>query len=104
MIVTYCNNSHVDKGPVLQSFPSFPLIILFVPLQFKGNKEPETKDDDGRDDVGRQGCPPDPECLNRQPSVYHLLLQNNLHFYKGSHNCLMFRCLDFRPSLKPREG
>ena len=45
------------------------LIIFFGPFKFEGNEEPESKDDDGRDDVGRQGSPQDPEFLKRQQVV-----------------------------------
>ena len=42
------------------SFLVHLLIILFGSLQFKGNEDPEREDDDGGDDVGGQGSPPDP--------------------------------------------
>ena len=64
-MVTYCNDSHVDKGPVLQFFSAFPR-----PFQFNGNEEPKSKDDDGGDDVGRQGSPPDPDYLKRHQVVF----------------------------------
>ena len=49
------------------------LIIFFGPFKFEGNEEPESKDDDGRDDVGRQGSPPNPEFLKRKKAIISLL-------------------------------